>query len=73
MMEKTAGQIPELSEERAAQILRSVFTVCGVPENKTPFRELFERSRRHIRMIPEDEVYLTAEKGVQTAAVVLKE
>lgn len=58
------GRLPELSEERAAQILRNVFMECGVSENKTPFRELFERSRSHMRMIPEDEVCLTAGKGV---------
>lgn len=37
---KKAQQIPELSEERAAQILKNVFAACGVPENKTPFHEL---------------------------------
>lgn len=56
MMEKTARQIPELSEERAAQILRNVFTVCGVPENRTPFRELLERTKGHTRTFREDEV-----------------
>ena len=38
-MEK-AAQIPELSEENAARILKNVFDICGVPENKVPFHEL---------------------------------
>ena len=37
---KEGRQIPELSEEKAAQILKNVFAACGVPENKTPFHEL---------------------------------
>lgn len=37
---ESGRQIPELSEERAAQILKNVFAACGVPENKTPFHEL---------------------------------
>ena len=37
---KNGQQIPELSEEKAAQILKNVFAACKVPENKTPFHEL---------------------------------
>ena len=37
---KREQQIPELSEEKAAQILKNVFAICGIPENKTPFHEL---------------------------------
>lgn len=46
-MEKEERRLPELSEEKAAQILRNVFAACGVPENKTPFRELLKRSSEH--------------------------
>ena len=48
-MDKTRKQIPELSEERAAQILRNVFAACGVPENKTPFHELKQRREKRRR------------------------
>lgn len=54
MAGQTGGRLPELSEERAAQILRNVFLECGVPENKTPFGELLERSRKHVRVPSED-------------------
>lgn len=54
MAGQTRGRLPELSEERAAQILRNVFLECGVPENKTPFGELLERSRKHVRVPSED-------------------
>lgn len=37
---KEGRQIAELSEKKAAQILKNVFEACGVPENKTPFHEL---------------------------------
>ncbi len=48
-MEKTGKQMPELSEERAAQILKNVFAACGVPENRTPFHELKQRSEERRR------------------------
>lgn len=54
MAGQMGSRLPELSEERAAQILRNVFLECGVPENKTPFGELLERSRKHMRVPPED-------------------
>lgn len=54
MAGQMGSRLPELSEERAAQILRNVFRECGVPENKTPFGELVERSRKHARVLPED-------------------
>ena len=37
---KEGRQIAELSEKKAAKILKNVFEACGVPENKTPFHEL---------------------------------
>lgn len=48
-MEKAGQKIPELSEERAAQILKNVFAACGVPENRTPFHELKLRCQENGR------------------------
>lgn len=47
-MEEDVCRMSELSEEKAAQILRNVFDACGVPENKTPFQELLKKSREHM-------------------------
>lgn len=41
-------QIPELSEETAARILKNVFAACGVPENKTPFHELQLKYQKNV-------------------------
>lgn len=55
-MEEEVCRMPELSEEKAAQILRNVFAACGVPENKTPFQELLKRSREHRGTVRQDGV-----------------
>ena len=54
-MGETEKGMPELSEERAAQILRNVFAACGMPENRTPFGELLEKTRRYRKTSREDE------------------
>ena len=54
-MGETEKRMPELSEERAAQILRNVFAACGMPENRTPFGELLEKTERYRRMSREGE------------------
>lgn len=46
-MEKTGQKMPELSEDRAAQILKNVFAACGVAENRTPFHELKLRCQKN--------------------------
>lgn len=48
-MKKEEHIVPELSEEKAAQILRNVFAACNVPENEIPFEELQRRSREHLK------------------------
>lgn len=45
---KNRQQIPELSEEAAARILKNVFATCGVPENKTPFHDLQLKYQKNV-------------------------
>lgn len=52
---KEERQIPELSEKKAAQILKNVFAACGVPENKTPFHELQRKYQKIVDGVKDSE------------------
>lgn len=61
-MEKTKQQVPELSEERAAQILKNVFEACGVPENKTPLHDLRVRYQKRKGMMERKEEAMSMQR-----------
>lgn len=61
-MKKTKQQVPELSEERAAQILKNVFEACGVPENKTPLHDLRMRYEKRREMMERKEEAMSVQR-----------
>lgn len=58
-VKKEEHNVPELSEEKAAQILRNVFAACNVTENEIPFEELQRRSREHLKKRTSPETFFS--------------